>query len=74
MVKLFMKKRNCIAHKTQLGSVIDGISENIWTPLANIYYNLYNSVDDHDVQKLYKKINDVINSLRLHDVLKVAPL
>ena len=44
------------------------------THFADIYNNLYNSVDDQeDVQKLYKKMNDRINSLRLHDMLKDKP-
>ena len=66
-----IKKLCCSSNTT--GSVIDGVSENIPTHFADIYNNLYNSNDQEDVQKLYKKINDRINSLSLHDVLKVTP-
>ena len=56
------------------GSVIDGVSENIPTHFADIYNKLYNSVDDQeDFQKLYKMVDNMINSLSLHDVSKITP-
>ena len=56
------------------GRVIDGVSENIPTHFADIYNKLYNSVDDQeDFHKLYKKLNNMISSLSLHNVSKVTP-
>ena len=56
------------------GNVIAGVSEDIPTHFADIYNNLYHSVNDQeDVQNLYRRINKRINSRSLHDVSMVTP-
>ena len=73
-VDIFHEIKKWRSSPNTTGNVRDGVSENIPIHFADIYNNLYNSVvDQEDVQKVYKTINDRINSLGLHHVLKVAP-
>ena len=53
---------------------MDGKTENITEHFADIYKNLYNSVDDGDeIEILKDEVNLLININNLEDVDKVTP-
>ena len=60
--------------KTSLPTTIDGVSSNIGTHFANIYSQLYNSVnDDTELNHLTQYITERIDSSSLQDVLRITP-
>ena len=65
------KLRKC---NTDVVNSIDGEAENVENHFANIYENLYTSVDDRaDVLEISKKLEHQINILSLNDVARVTP-
>lgn len=60
--------------KTSLPTTIDGVSSNIGNHFANIYSQLYNSVnDDTELNHLRQYITERIDSSSLQDVLRITP-
>ena len=56
-----------------VSTMIDGVNTNIESHFANIYKQLYNSVDDKDaLMKVKQYLNDNINSLHIDDVQRIT--
>ena len=57
-----------------VSTMIDGVNTNIESHFANIYKQLYNSVDDKDaLMKVKQYLNANINSLNIDDVQRITP-
>ena len=57
-----------------VSTMIDGVNTNIESHFANIYKQLYNSIDDRDaLMKVKQNLKDRINSSSLNDVQRITP-